>query len=51
MRKKGLLELIVRAVRSLQKQKLERDLSYLKNVWNKLVYIKNLCCHHFLQLQ
>ena len=51
MRKKGLLEVIVRAVMSLYhgaKTKVRVDLSHLKNSWYKLVYIKDLCyCHCF----
>ena len=35
-----------------QKQKFEWDLSYHRNSWYMLVYIKDLCCRHcFLQLQ
>ena len=55
MRKKDLPEVIVRAVIASitgQKQKFELDLSYLRNFWYELVYIKDLCCGHcFLQLQ
>ena len=55
MRKKGLPEVIARAVMSLchgAKRKFEWDLSYLRNSWYKLVYIKDPCCRPcFLQLQ
>ena len=35
-----------------QKRKFGWDLSYVRNSWYKLVYIKDLCCRHcFLQLQ
>ena len=50
--KKGFLEVIVRAVMSLYHGAKTCDLSYLKNFWYKLVYIKDLCCRHFfLQVQ
>ena len=55
MRKKGLPEVIVRAVMSLYheaKRKFEWDLSYLRNSWYKLVHIKDLYSRDcFLQLQ
>ena len=55
MRKKDLLEVIVRVVMSLyygKKRKFEWDVSYLKNSKYKWIYIKDLCCCHcFLHLQ
>ena len=55
MRKKCLPRVIVRAVISLYhgaKTKVRVNLSYLRNSWYKLLYIKDLCCRHcFLQLQ
>ena len=55
MRKKGLPEVIVRAVMSLYygaKLKVQVGSELSEKSWYKLVYIKDLCCHHcFLQLQ
>ena len=46
IRKKGLPEVIVRTSVTEQKRKFVWDLSYLRNSWYKLVYIKDLCCRH-----
>ena len=51
MRRNGLLELVVVVVMSLllrrKDESQEWNLSFLKNIWYRLVYIKYLCCRRF----
>ena len=51
MRRNGLLKLVVVVVMSLllrrKDESQEWNLSFLKNIWYRLVYIKYLCCRRF----
>ena len=51
MKKKDIPEVVVRSVMSFYrgpKTKVGVGSSHLKNSEYKLIYIKNLCCHHYL---